>query len=475
MKQRLTALAAALLAAIASLTAGNTPASKDNPLVAMICDGKPDSAFCAVPPGGRLSREQATLDIDALLYTISQVHPDIFSVCRQEDLLRAANKARESLPDSVTPMELYRAAAPVVALIGDGHTNLHFPFNSVFDGTRRRLPVFGDVASDRTFTCTSSLDSIIPRGARTLSINSVPMTEMLDSMLPYVSGERPHFRLSRIDDAFSALFEMLYAADNYDVEYLPQGAVEPLRHTFPATLWADIKRRCPSTRRPVKDDDYSFTADSTAGVAVMDFHRFRDPERMQRFADSMFTVLKEKEIGNLIIDMRHNGGGNSAVGDPLMRYISPEPFNIVDKIMVRVTPTVCRLMGIPQEIPGYIFYETGPDDLMSPLTPAQGHYDGKVWLLTSNNTFSSASSFAWAFKEYGMGTVIGEETGGMNVSYGDILSYRLPVSGMLCTISYRRFWHTNADENDIHGTIPHIAVPAASALDHTLSLIKNRD
>ncbi len=73
-----------------------------------------------------------------------------------------------------------------------------------------------------------------------------------------------------------------------------------------------------------------------------------------------------------------------------------------------------------------------------------------------------------------MGQVVGEETGGMNVCYGDILYYRLPVSRMICSISYKRFWQMHADESDIHGTVPDVVVPAADALDKTLQIIKKK-
>lgn len=62
--------------------------------------------------------------------------------------------------------------------------------------------------------------------------------------------------------------------------------------------------------------------------------------------------------------------------------------------------------------------------------------------------------------------------GGMNVAYGDILSYRLPLSGLRCSVSFKRFWQFRADENDIHGTIPDVAVRADEALDRALGIIK---
>ena len=112
------------------------------------------------------------------------------------------------------------------------------------------------------------------------------------------------------------------------------------------------------------------------------------------------------------------------------------------------------------------------DSLIPPLTKEEGHYEGSVYLLISHHTFSSAGSFAWAFKEFGMGTVIGEESGGMNVSFGDIIYYKLPVSGLSCTISFKRFWQYGADEKEIHGTLPDYAVPQEDALAKAFQLIK---
>ena len=432
----------------------------------------PNPALLKVAPSGNLSRKQAEFDIDALVYGLSQVHPDIFSVCRQEDFFRAVNKAKTSLPDSVSNMELYRLTAPIVAMIGDGHTCLGVPFNTVFTEKLERLPVFVNVLTDRSIICTSSLDSIIPKGSKILSINGVKSDDMLDSMMPFVSGERPHFKLSRIDGSFPGLFHMLYNAKQYEVKYLPKNSKKPLIHTFPAVTWSEIKKRCPSTRNRKRHENYSFSIDKANNVAIMDFREFSNIPKMEHFADSMFAALRDNNIGNLIIDLRNNGGGNSRVGDILLRYISPEPFVQMDKSLVKITPLTSRLMGNNEVQLMFQFHEADSTGYIQPLSPEEGHYTGTVYLLTSNKTFSSAGSFAWAFKECGMGTVIGEETGGMNVCYGDILMYPMPVSRMNTSISFKRFWQLRADENDIHGTIPDIAVPASDAMDAAMKLVR---
>ncbi|MDE5693817.1 MAG: hypothetical protein K2I09_07870 [Duncaniella sp.] len=433
----------------------------------------PDPRLLKRAKSGMLSREQAIFDINALVYGLSEVHPDMFSVCRQEDFFRAVNSAIQSMPDSISTMDLFRKAAPIVAMIGDGHTNLTFPFNDVMTLELKRMPCWVNILSDKTIECCSSLDSIIPRGAKILSINGVKAEDMLDSMLPYVAGEKEPFKLSRIDGSFAAFRHMLYPAESFDIVYLPKNEKKPKKVTYPATLFEEVERRSPALPSD-NGKPYSFTIDKKRNVAIMDFREFSNKSGMETFADSMFRELRNHNIDNLIIDLRRNGGGNSAVGDVLLRYISPVPFIQMDKALVRITPLTRKLMKSKDIDPSFSFYEMTEDQYKMPLTEQEGHYNGNVYLLTSNKTFSSAGSFAWAFKECDMGKVIGEETGGMNVCYGDILSYRLPVSRLSCTISYKRFWQFRADESDIHGTIPDVAVPAADALDKTLQIIKKK-
>lgn len=430
----------------------------------------PNPELLKIAPSGKLSKQQAIFDIDGLIYGLSQVHPDIFSVCKQEDLLRAVNKAKESLPDSVSLIQLYRVAAPIVSMIGDGHTSLEFPYDDFFTSELKRLPLFVNVLPDSSIICNSSLDSIIKRGDKILSINGKSADNMIDDMLPFVSGEKPHYKLSGVNSSFQALFNMLYPSDNYDIIYQPKESEEILSVSFPAITFDEIKKRCPRTSNGGNYDDYSYTIDRINNVAIMDFRHFYDAERMEHFADSMFRELSDRNINNLIIDIRNNGGGNSRVGDVLLRYISPEPYVQMDKALIRITPLTAKLMG-SQESPMFTLWEADSTDYIQPRSKEDGHYNGNVYLLTSNQTFSSAASFAWAFKECKMGKVIGEETGGMNVSYGDILPYSLPISKLTTYIPFKRFWQLRADENDIHGTLPDINVPSSEALTKALEII----
>lgn len=90
---------------------------------------------------------------------------------------------------------------------------------------------------------------------------------------------------------------------------------------------------------------------------------------------------KVKELSNLIVDVRENGGGSSGNGKKICEYLihKPQPHCV------------------------------SPD---WEIIPRKDLYKGKLFLLTSIYTFSAAESFTLDLKESGNVIIIGEGTGG---------------------------------------------------------------
>ena len=88
-----------------------------------------------------------------------------------------------------------------------------------------------------------------------------------------------------------------------------------------------------------------------------------------------------KDLSNLIVDVRENGGGSSGNGKKICKYLihKPQPHCV------------------------------SPD---WEIIPRKDSYKGKLFLLTSTYTFSAAESFTLDLKESGNAIIIGEGTGG---------------------------------------------------------------
>ena len=70
-----------------------------------------------------------------------------------------------------------------------------------------------------------------------------------------------------------------------------------------------------------------------------------------------------------------------------------------------------------------------------------------------------------------MGTIVGEETGGWIVSYGDKITTKLPITEMPLTISTKKFYTIGSTDRDAHGIVPDLQMDAEKSLDFVLNKI----
>lgn len=424
----------------------------------------PPKELLGLSPTGKLSREQALFDIDALVYNLNEIHPNMYANCGIAEFVNKVSTVKAQMPDSVTRVELYERAAPLVAMLNDGHTMMHFPGCDIFsqDFLREPFIVHIDDNDASVSVKASACPELLPEGVKIKSINGVEIPQMIEWMMTFVSGERSFFKLWYVNELFPLLLQMKYHSDRFEIEYYDGKKVK--KTSVPAMPLSDLDKifseKSKQTEAPRQEPYYYEILDKTA---VLTFNSCQNREAMSQFADSMVTELNNKNVKWLIIDIRANGGGDNNVGNELLKRISPTPFCQFGLIYNKVSEATLKFTDREDEV-GLYYYGT---ELIHPLEESK-RFKGKTILLTSHLTFSSAASFSWAYKYFDMGTVVGEETGGMNVSYGNWIRYFTPVSRLSATISIGCYWHYGADEKNIHGTLPDIKVPADKALEYAL-------
>lgn len=85
-------------------------------------------------------------------------------------------------------------------------------------------------------------------------------------------------------------------------------------------------------------------------------------------------------------------------------------------------------------------------------------FTGELYLLTSPHTYSSASDFAAVVKDYRIGRIIGEETGGRRQNFGEVLTAHLPLSGIPFGVSCKVFYApVPASDDVLRGTQPDVS------------------
>lgn len=300
-----------------------------------------------------ISRSQASADIDTLIHTLSEVHPNIYSKISENSLNSQIADLKANLQDSTDAIELYKNLAPIIAHIGDAHTTMVLPYREVMIKAGKYIPVFPTIDSNTgRMYVKASVGNCVPYDSEILSINGISAKDMVDKMLTFVSGEREFFRLTMIDNNVMGLFHMLFPSPEYTIKYAGTDCNEEKTVTLQAVEADKLNAGLVLSPKIMKlmeehggGAPYTFRILDGNKVAVMNFDACMDINGMQVFADSMFTTLRDQGIKDLIIDVRYNGGGNSNVGDVLLKYIAPRPFAQYGKTLVRITPRTIALTG----------------------------------------------------------------------------------------------------------------------------------
>ncbi|MBN1781651.1 hypothetical protein JW948_11030 [bacterium] len=208
--------------------------------------------------------------------------------------------------------------------------------------------------------------------------------------------------------------------------------------------------------------------------------------------DTAFKTIRTDSIRNLIIDIRNNPGGGSELADVLVSHIYDKPYRYSSIIQIKRSDQYYEYMkryfswwlrpflGFIKTFRDYRQTTVGAIyvDVKGVKQPVitDCRFDGNKFLLINGHTGSTALGFATVFKDYGIGTVIGEQTKAAVNGFGDIYAFDLPRSGLWVWCSTKRYIRPSG-EYTAGGLRPDITIPDTddAIMVHTLNLIKNRE
>ena len=315
----------------------------------------------------------------------------------------------------------------------------------------------------------------IPPGSRVVRINGTGDSQLMKSFHKYFTADgftTTSKRSSSVENAFDWRYVVEYGiTDKYVVEFIPPGTNKIRTATLPAVSFEKQKENyakrfsAPVTERINfrTQAPYSFTM-IRPGVALLNLRWFgfaggkEDPafQPYVQFLDSVFTVLADQKITNLIIDVRNNPGGSDPLFEQPVMYLSDKTFRENLETRVIFDPatipqreyfwgvTTAERMDSVSMALGMEFLRSYFDEFKNGISrqkaalnpvyfPKEPAYRGKLYLLINENVASAASHFASLVKAYARNvTIIGVETeGGYYVHNGHIATvYELPNSGI---------------------------------------------
>lgn len=203
-----------------------------------------------------------------------------------------------------------------------------------------------------------------------------------------------------------------------------------------------------------KDDLFHYEILPEHSVCYLQFNQCIDARTMRNeslprwdtMLDEMFGKIKAQGIKTLVVDAQYNNGGSSMLCDELLIRLKPfedlglySTYIRFSDFMGTFNPRIAiakksweddghidQLYPMPQGKPGAEFVQ--PEV-----------FKGKVVLVQSAKTYSSAGILMTMARDNKIGTIIGETSTFSPSHYGEILPYRLPNTDIVGTISTKYF------------------------------------
>lgn len=386
------------------------------------------------------SRDDIVSSIDNSVKMMELAHPNFYSEINKNIFLQKVDSIKSTILENNTETEVYVYLSKVFSLIKDGHTgtSLDFLFNSGKFLFRNTLPYKLKVDDNKLYVIGNYFyRNKIPIGSEIIQINGKSTQKWFNEIAKIANYENEQFLKANIQWPF--FWGFLNNFENYEIKYItPKEKTKTIRTSggllSKLLFLFDIK---------LIGNDYSFSILDN-DIGYIQFNSFNNEDKFATFLGKSFAEMKNKNIDNLIIDIRQNLGGNSILGDSLLQYLCNSDFKVYDSCFVKLSKTIVErgweeIDTITQKIGDLKVYNKS-EDLTVKKRESSLDFKGKVILLQSKNTFSSASDFAASFKCYNIGKIIGEETGGLTVSYGNNFSFQaseqVPISLVVSTTKY---------------------------------------
>lgn len=416
-------------------------------------------------------------DFDFLIKTMEEVHPNLYYAVDKNMFVKESITLRNSIKKPMSAIDFYKITAPLITKLKDGHTSLRLPFISIdkyMQESGKAFPYDISIKDNKLWIIKDTTNkNNIPVGAEILSINNIKSKDVINEGLKYLSGEKTNFRMKALEIYFPFMYWTLYGkSDTYIVEYIIN--YDKRIVTVDGATYNGINAYMEfrgNTQGTV--NNYSFYTIPEINAGVIDFRSFTNFEAFEKFLDTTFGQINKDKLSNLIIDIRENGGGNSSLGDLLTCYITDKNFasysrvdekgsnQIIDRYKAEGQNVQVTEDGNSAAIRNGSYFKKITVGAINTSYCEEGipyyikdKFKGNVYLLTSSYTFSSATDFASIFKDYKLGTIIGEETGGLATSYGDVYSFKLPNTNLDAGVSYKYFVRPSGSEDMSSGVIP---------------------
>lgn len=401
---------------------------------------------------GMLNSEVMQQILTLIRQYIIEAHPEPFHVVKEDDFENLYEELKAECNKPMLPTEFYFIANRLVCKMRDAHTRLNYERYDLY------LPIITIWASDGFGILDTSNDFIEAKHSKILSMEGIPVEELLKNLENIVSSENIEWVKVKASDKLRRQSFLRHLLGKPEMK-----AVRLRIEKNGMNKEISMPFQSEEINQPEKSlFSWDIRPEIRAGYFAL--RECRYTEEYQQNVQSFFLEIEEKACRNLIIDLRGNSGGNSQVIDEFRRRMPGTDF-LSFRTRIRMSKYAIEIHkydkssfefegenDLSLECGDGKWYKTSEDQKVTP-------FNGKVFILVDNRTFSAAVDFAMFFSDNHLAQIVGERTGGVPTSYGDLLwPFKLPESFSL-SMSHKLFTRPDPSRDPAESLEPDIEIP----------------
>ncbi len=336
-----------------------------------------------------LSPQQFAEDLAYLKNELPKRHKNLFAKISEKEFnnkIAVIELKSTGLTNESFEIELYK----LIREIGDEHTRLEPRYREVF-------PLKFDFFREGIFVTHAGSAYAGLLGKRLDGIENTPMKALIGQFEKMINTENPAY----FDTYFQHLVTQPRVLKGLGV--IPSGAsAHFLLDDTLCTVSAVVKEnRLLDASAPLlkNSQPHNYWYHLTDNGEVLYFNYQRCAEQagkpFETFNNELWQLIERKKPKKIIVDLRNNSGGNSAILNPFLSRLSESYLN----------------------------------------------QQSRLYVLIGKNTFSSALMNAVNLKRNFQSVLVGQSTSGNVNHYGETRGFQLPNSGIIVGYS-TRYWET---------------------------------
>ncbi len=413
-----------------------------------------------------LSAEQAKEDVVFLYDNMVKVHPGLYRYQDSTEYAEMFHAIRNSFVGHVDYLSFFNRISPLITSVKDLHTG--YGHNKKWAKEHKKvLPfVLKEIDDEYHLQYNASSDTTFSRGLIIKEIEGQSIEEVTRIIRDNIGTDRnnePAKRLyasKSIGAYYPRFFEL---ADSVTVTatlpYTDSVLTFELATIERKALISSIIKRYPDKAR--KNLDYEIL-DSTKSVGKLDITSFvykGSPldifqRKFGRTLKKRFKEIKRDSIEHLVLDLRSNGGGYIPNVGKVMKYLSQEPFKLIDTMafkrsayfkifpVYRIIPPLMAPFYFNKTTEEYRYHANGKSPGRKPSK--KHNYSGDLYVFMDANSYSATVFTIALLKDMERATFIGTIPGGATWGShaGSWYTPKLPNSKIRLRIPQYRIVHS---------------------------------